>query len=86
MGRLTVAVEEKPEKVYRELELETGIALDCLEFEGGQVYRESFISNPAKVMAVQVRAERNCQRCVCGWRAGVSRPIRSGMKKDGCYG
>lgn len=73
MGRLTVAVEEKPEKVYRELELETGIALDCLEFEGGQVYRESFISNPAKVMAVQVRAEKKLPT-LCLWVEGWSQP------------
>lgn len=73
LGRLVIAVEDKPEQVYRELELETGIALDRLEFGDSRVYRESFISNPAKVMAVQVRTEKRLPT-LCLWTEGWSQP------------
>lgn len=73
MGRLKVAVEEEPCEVYRELELETGISKDQLTFADGTVYRESFLSNPDKVMGVRVTAEGKLP-VLCLWVEGWSQP------------
>ncbi|MDD6032904.1 MAG: glycoside hydrolase family 95 protein [Oscillospiraceae bacterium] len=76
MGKLTAAVEAEPLSVYRELDLETGLAMDLLELEGGKVRRESFLSSPDKVMAVRMTAEGRIPD-VCLWLEGWSQPSRT---------
>lgn len=73
MGRLTVAVEKAPDSVYRELELETGLALDRLRYGENEIRRESFISNPDKVMGVRMTAEEEMPP-LCLWLEGWSQP------------
>lgn len=73
MGRLTAAIEKAPDSVYRELELETGLALDRLEYTENKVNRESFISNPDKVMGIRMTAEGQMPP-LCLWLEGWSQP------------
>ena len=76
LGRLTVSLEAEPLSVYRELELETGVALDKLELAGGLVERESFLSNPDKVMVVRMEALGERQT-FCLWVEGWSQPCHT---------
>lgn len=73
MGRLTAAIEKEPDSVYRELELETGVALDRLSYGENEVRRESFLSNPDKVMGVRMTAEKEMPP-LCLWLEGWSQP------------
>ena len=83
MGRLTAAVEAQPLAVCRELELETGLALDTLEFPEGKVRRESFLSNPDKVMGVRMTAEGKMP-ALCLWLEGWSQPSKTQWDEKGC--
>ena len=76
MGKLTVAAEDEPLSVYRELELETGLASDKLELKGGKILRESFLSSPDKVMAARMTAEGKAPD-FCLWLEGWSQPSRT---------
>lgn len=73
MGRLTAGVEETPLRIYRELDLETGTASETLEFEEKTVTRESFLSNPDRIMGVRIRAQKGIPAC-CVWVEGWSQP------------
>lgn len=75
MGRLVVCVEAQETGCKRTLELEDGLALDELEFSGQRVRRESFLSNPDKVMAVRLWSEEKAPMPgVCLWLEGWSQP------------
>lgn len=76
MGKLVMAVETEPASVYRELELETGVATDILEIAEGKVRRESFLSSPDKVMAVRMTVEGKSPS-FCLWLEGWSQPCRT---------
>lgn len=76
LGRLTAALAAAPVSVRRELELETGLALDVLALGGGQVRRESFASNPDKVLAVRMTAQGERQTFRL-WVEGWSQPCRT---------
>ena len=73
MGRLMAGVEETPLRLYRELDLETGTASETLEFEEKTVTRESFLSNPDRIMGVRIRAQKGIPAC-CVWVEGWSQP------------
>lgn len=77
MGRLKAAVEKAPDSVYRELDLETGVALDRLQYGESQVCRESFLSNPDKVMGVRMTAAGQMPD-LCLWLEGWSQPSNTG--------
>lgn len=76
LGKLRVALEAQPVSQSRTLELETGLALDVLTLDGAQVTRESFASNPDKVMAVRMTAHGE-RRTFCLWTEGWSQPCRT---------
>ena len=76
LGRLMAALEAEPVSQTRELELETGLALDGIALEGGKVRRESFASNPDKVMAVRMTAQGE-RRTFCLWTEGWSQPCHT---------
>jgi hypothetical protein len=54
MGRLFAGIKEEPVKTYRELDLIRGVCVDRLNYENFEIKRESFISNPHKVMCVKL--------------------------------
>ena len=76
LGKLRVALEAQPVSQSRTLELETGLALDVLTLDGAQVTRESFASNPDKVMAVRMTAHGE-RRTFCLWTEGWIQPCRT---------
>lgn len=76
MGKLIMAAETEPLSIYRELDLETGVASDILEIAEGKVRRESFLSSPDKVMAVYMTAEGKAPS-FCLWLEGWSQPCRT---------
>lgn len=83
LGRLTAAVETEPISIHRELTLETGLALDVLTLDGAQIRRESFVSNPDKVMAVRMTAQGGCQT-FCLWTEGWSQPCHTNWDAKSC--
>lgn len=76
MGRLKAAIEQVPDSAYRELELETGVALDRLQYGENQVCRESFLSNPDKVMGIRMTAAEQMPD-LCLWMEGWSQPAHT---------
>lgn len=82
MGRLTVGVEESPLHVRRELDLEAGIAAEELEFAARTVKRESFLSNPDKIMGVRMHCEKGLPVC-CIWTEGWSQPSNTKWDPQG---
>jgi len=76
MGRLTVAVLSQAQKCIRELELETGLAREEFVFTRGVVRRESFLSNPDKVMGVRLSGE-GVLPPLCLWLEGWSQPCKT---------
>lgn len=76
MGRLIVGAEGTPLRVYRELDLETGIASEELGFDGKTVKRESFISNPDRVMGVRMYCGEGLPACRI-WTEGWSQPCNT---------
>lgn len=83
MGRLVVCVEAQETGCKRTLELEDGLALDELAFSDQRVCRESFLSNPDKVMAVRLWSEEKAPMpgYASGWRAGASPASPAGTKR-----
>ena len=82
MGRLMAGVEETPLRLYRELDLETGTASETLEFEEKTVTRESFLSNPDRIMGVRIRAQKGIPAC-CVWVEGWSQPSNTKWNPKG---
>lgn len=76
LGRLMAALKAEPVSLRRELELETGLALDTLNLDNGQVCRESFASNPDKMLAVRMTAQGEPQT-LCLWVEGWSQPCHT---------
>lgn len=77
MGRLVAAVEAVPVSSKRELDLTTGVAKDKLIYSDKTVRRESFLSNPAKVMGVRLFAEGKVMPTICLWVEGASQPCNT---------
>ncbi len=57
MAKLYVSVGETANKCYRELDITTGVAKEIMTYDNCTITRESFISNPAKVMAIKLSAD-----------------------------
>lgn len=81
LGNLTLGVEQAADSRYRELDLETGVALDRLTYEDCVITRTSFLSHPKKVMAVRLEAsEGKLPRC-CLWLEGAFQPCHTDCDK-----
>lgn len=76
MGRLRVTLEAPVDRVYRELELESGIERDILTSGGATVCRESFISHPDQVMCVHMHTG-GARKRMCLWLEGWSQPSKT---------
>ncbi len=76
MGRLTAAVLAQAEECRRQLELLEGLALDKMVFPQGTAYRESYLSNPDKVMGVRLFGEKSLPP-LCLWLEGWSQPCKT---------
>lgn len=77
MGKLFVRVMDDVQESTRELNLENGVATDSLYVNKNVVKRESFISNPAKVMAVRMVAGEAQLPQLCLWVEGDSQPCHT---------
>lgn len=76
MGRLFAGAEGMPLRVYRELDLETGSVSEELDFDQKTVKRESFLSNPDRVMGVRMYCEAELPVCRI-WTEGWSQPCHT---------
>jgi alpha-L-fucosidase 2 len=60
LARLWVGTGRQLNFIRRSLDLSVGVCRDEMTIEGVDIFRESFISNPDKVMAVRLRAQGGC--------------------------
>lgn len=74
LGRLWVGVSSAPRHHYRELNLRTGVCRDDMVYANSTMSRESFISNPDKVMAVRLTSNQDVMPDVRVWLEGWSQP------------
>lgn len=83
MGRLFVSISQEPIKTYRELDLLTGVCIDKLNYENSEIKRESFISNPQKVMCVKLSTDSTVLPQLSIWVEGWNHPTKTDwMDKD----
>lgn len=85
MGRLRLSVEAPLEHCIRSLELEDGLTLDELQLSGRRLFREGFVSNPDKIMAVRLQAQDGLSLPpLCLWLEGWSQPCSTVWKPERC--
>lgn len=72
LGRLWVTLENKAECGTRQLDLRTGVCSDKLDYGDKLVERNSFISNPDKVMCIKLDAGGEVIPGVSVWLEGYS--------------
>ena len=77
MGRLFAGISKQPAESTRELNLNTGLNRDRLLYDGCEITRESFISNPAQVMGVRIAAKGSVLPQLRVWLEGWSQPSRT---------
>ncbi len=80
MGRLFAGISESTDKVYRELELITGVCEDKLKYESFEIKRQSFISNPARIMCVKLSAGGVVLPQLRVWVEGWSQPSNTELQ------
>lgn len=73
-GRFWLGVTTEPNQQRRELNLRTGVARDELIYESMTVLRESFISNPDKVMVARLATDGELMPDLRVWFEGWSQP------------
>ncbi len=76
MGKLNVSIGGAVTAHARQLCLDTGVAKETLVVDGKEVIRESFISNPDKIMCVRVSAKGSLPVCNV-WVQGYSNPSKT---------
>lgn len=76
-GRLLLAVEAGAAELRRELDLMDGVCRDTFFAGAVPVQRQSFLSNPAKVMCVRLWAEKGVLPDVCLWLEGYDQPCHT---------
>lgn len=77
MGRVYVGVNASCLKQSRELDLMTGVNKDKLFFEDCTIKRESFMSNPAKVMCIKMSSDSDRLPQLRVWAEGWSNPSKT---------